>query len=46
MTEKISQYRYYILTLVTMTVLTVTGFYFYKEKSQVPSVEEDVQFNY
>ena len=46
MTEKISQYRYYILTLVTMTVLTVTGFYFYKEKSQVPSVEEDVQFNF
>ena len=46
MTEKINQYRYYILTLVTMTVLTVTGFYFYKEKSQVPSVEEDVQFNF
>ena len=46
MTEKINQYRYIILTLVTMTVLTVTGFYSYKEKSQVPSVEDDVQFNF
>jgi hypothetical protein len=46
MTEKINQFRYYIITLVTITVLAVTGFYYYNLKKENPLLEEEEQFNF
>lgn len=46
MTEKINQFRYYIITLVTITVLAVTGFYYYNLKKENPPLEEEEQFNF
>ncbi len=46
MTEKMNQYKYFILTLVTITLLSGTGFYFYNKRIQISPVEDDIQFNF